>query len=102
MGSSADSTTAASVGPMTRPIEAAQSSAGPQGASTAKKTRLPRSPAVFGDCANDAWRNYSDPAFKSQKACERWVDKHVLASTTFSTPASKASDRHPARTPPRG
>lgn len=72
-----------------------------QGSSMVTK-RVPRSPAVFGDCADDAWRKYSDPAFKSQKACERWVDKHVLASTTFSTPASAKPDPHPARTPPKG
>ena len=32
----------------------------------------------------------------------RGGDKHVLASTTFSTPASAKPDPHPARTPPKG
>jgi len=77
-----------------------QNFSGTQNRSMVNKT-VPRSPAVFGDCANDAWRTYSGPAFKSQKACERWVSKNVLASTTVPTPGPTRSHPHPVTTPPK-
>ena len=45
-------------------------------------------PQTLGDCVNDGWRTYSGPAYKSQKACERWVRKHVKADTTPGTATS--------------
>jgi len=79
-------------GPMPPPSSATQSSTDTR--TVHKSATAP--PATLADCANDGWRTYSGPAYKSQKACEQWVRKHVKASRT---PGAETSHPGPATTP---
>lgn len=34
-------------------------------------------PMMASDCTNDGWRGYTSPKFKSEKACQSYVKKHM-------------------------
>ena len=44
-------------------------------------------PTQMSDCANDGWRGYSNPRFKSQKSCEHFVQRHGKAAAAVRTPS---------------
>jgi len=52
-------------------------------------------PKMASDCANEGWKTYSNPKFKSRRSCEVWVRRHHRMSQT---PASGGSTR--TTTPP--
>jgi hypothetical protein len=48
-----------------------------------------KAPMSASDCTSDAWRNYSHPKFKSEKACQSYVQKHMKKGTSGETNAPK-------------
>ena len=46
-------------------------------------------PAMASDCTNDGWRGYTSPKFKSEKACQSYVKKHMKKGTGGETNAPK-------------
>ncbi|HEY4229262.1 MAG TPA: hypothetical protein VGO79_03765 [Thermoanaerobaculia bacterium] len=50
-------------------------------------------PAMASDCTNDGWRGYSTPKFKSEKACQSYVKKHMKKGTAGTTGETNAA--HP-------
>ena len=49
-----------------------------------------RAPAMASDCTNDGWRGYTSPKFKSEKACQSYVKKHMKKGTSGETNAPKS------------
>jgi hypothetical protein len=50
-----------------------------------------KNPATMSDCANDGWLSYTNPKFKSQRSCERWVRRHHRTSTSSSGGAKRTT-----------
>jgi hypothetical protein len=46
-------------------------------------------PMMASDCTNDGWRGYASPKFKSEKACQSYVQKHMKKGTSSETNAPK-------------
>jgi hypothetical protein len=67
--------------------QSTQSQPSNQSMDTSRSSATMKAPMSASDCTNDAWRNYSSPKFKSEKACQSYVTKHMKKGTTGDTNA---------------
>jgi hypothetical protein len=81
MAASAQSaqTTTPRAGDKMPPVDTSRSNAMPSSGAQA--------PTMASDCTNDAWRGYTSPKFKSEKACQSYVKKHMKKGSTGETNA---------------